>query len=782
MAVWRGIVAGLGSVLALAGGASANDVEFFEKDVRPVLVKHCYKCHSASAKKVKGGLLLDTREGVRKGGDTGAVLDANAEKSLLVRAVTYADPLLQMPPDGKLGDREIAALTEWVRRGAPDPRDGKVKVEERRGELKGKDWWAFKAVRDSVPPVVRDERWVRNEVDRFVLAKLEAQGMKPAAEADRRTLVRRATFDLTGLPPTPEEVEAFLADSSPNAFEKVVERLLASPAYGERWGRHWLDVVRYADTAGCNSDFPIADAWRYRNYVIDSFNQDKPYDQFLREQLAGDLLPASTEEQRYEQIIATGYIPLSRRFSSVAEEHHLTLDDTVDNLGKAILGLTVGCARCHDHKFDPISKEDYYGLYGIFQSTTYAHPGCEIYRHTQDLTPLVPKERIDGELAPYIKKMHELDAEIFRLYTRAAMLDTGKEKNDLKAKVGKLQKERDELIKAMPKFPTAYAASEGTPANARVHVKGDVKNLGPEVPRGFLAILGGQRVQSGGSGRLQLAGWIADPANPLTARVMVNRIWLNHFGHGLVRTPDDFGTRGGPPTHPELLDWLTKRFIESNWSIKAMHRRIVLSAAYRMSVVENVRYAQRDPKNESMWTFNRRRLSAEEVRDAMLAVSGALDRAPGGPHPFKPEVEWRYTQHNPFVGDFPTDKRSVYLMQQRFRMQPYLGTFDGADTNAVTGTRRMDTTPQQALFMLNSAFAHQQAARFAERMIKEEGAAEGRVRRAYRLAFGREATSEEVGEGVEFVKGMAKEQKNEQMAWASYLRVVLSSNEFVFVE
>jgi hypothetical protein len=652
-------------------------------------------------------------------------------------------------------------------------------------------WWAFQPVGEHRPPTVADEAWARAEVDRFILAKLESQGMKPPPEAEKRVLIRRATFDLTGLPPTPEEVEAFLADQSPDAFSKLVDRLLASRAYGERWGRHWLDVVRYADTSGCNGDFPAPEAWRYRNYVIDSFNADKPYDQFLREQIAGDLLPAESEEKRYGQIVATGYLPISRRFSSVAEEFHLTIEDTIDNLGKAVLGLTVSCARCHDHKFDPIPQTDYYALYGIFQSTKYAFPGTEVYRHPQDLVPLVPRERLEKELRPLLSKMEEMDAEMLRLYTAYAKLDThDPEKGKLKSRFDQLQRERDELVKKLPAFPKAYAASEGKAVDAKVHLKGDPEKLGDVVPRGFLQVLGGQKVSPGtsGSGRLELARWLTDRSNPLTARVMVNRVWLHHFGRGLVRTPDDFGTRSQPPTHPDLLDWLTRRFVDGGWLVKSLHRLIMLSRAYQSACVENGDYARRDPQNELLWTFNRRRLSAEEVRDAMLFVSGALDRTPGGPHPFKPEWEWRYTQHNPFVDDFPTDRRSVYLMQQRIRSQPYLGTFNGADTNACTGQRGSDTPPQQALFMLNSEFAHKQAKLLAERVMKEGGSTEQRLNKAYVMAFGRPPRGDEVEEAKEYLSGVESPLKaanvgeREKAAWASYLRVVMSSSEFVFVD
>jgi hypothetical protein len=772
---------------------SPAQLEFFEKQVRPLLARRCYECHSGEAKKLGAGLRLDSRKAWQDGGDSGPpIVPGDTDKSLLVKAVRYTDADLQMPPGGKLPDREIDVLVQWVRMGAPDPRDAAVAhpAAAKAGiSEKARAWWAFQPVKDHRPPAVQNGAWAADPIDCFVLARLEAAGFQPAPPADKRTLIRRATFDLIGLPPTPEEINAFLADDSPDAFAKVIERLLASRHYGERWGRHWLDVVRYADTSGCNSDFPMPEAYRYRNWVIESFNRDKAYDQFLREQIAGDLLPHASDEERYQHTIATGYLAISRRFSSLAEEFHLTLDDTIDNFGKALLGLTISCARCHEHKFDPIPQEDYYALYGIFQSTKYAFPGTEIYRHTQDMVPLEPARRV-AELRPYLARMTKLDAEILEVYSRMAKLDTGREKNDLRARVNDLQKQRDDLVKGLPAYRKAMAASEGTAANARIHLKGDPEKLGPEVPRGWLKIFGGQKLPANerGSGRLALANWLTDPRNPLTARVLVNRVWQHHFDQGFVRTPDDLGTRSEPPTHPELLDYLTRRFVEGGWSIKSLHWLIMLSRSYQMACVENADYARRDPENRLLWTFNRRRLSAEELRDAMLAVSASLDRSMPGAHPFRPEWEWRYTQHKPFVDDFPTRHRSVYLMQQRIRAQPYLGTFDGADTNSATGLRKISTTPQQALFTLNNRFVHQQAERLAERLGEVE--LTDRIDRAFRLALGRAARAEEVEEADEYLRqiepslqaaGVPTNQLR-RAVWVSYLRVLLSSNEFAFVE
>jgi hypothetical protein len=776
-------------------GPSPDQIQAFEKQVRPILAERCYSCHSSEAKKIRGDLRLDSRAAMLQGGGLGpAVIPGEPDQSPLIQAIGYDDPLLRMPPDGRLSSGEVETLRAWVEAGAPWPQDEAGGVPEETGPAASgeSDWWAFQEVRRPEHPTVLDVGWPRNEVDQFVLAQLEAAGMRPAPEADRRTLVRRLTFDLTGLPPTPEEVDAFLGDETPDSFDRLIDRLMASPHYGERWGRHWLDLVRYADTSGCNGDFPMPEAYRYRDYVVDRFNRDTPYDMFLREQIAGDLMPSSSESDRRDRIIATGYLAISRRFSSLAEEFHLTLDDTVDNLGKAMLGLSISCARCHDHKFDPIPQEDYYALYGIFQSSRFAFPGTEIYRHPQDLVPLVDEGTQESELRPSLERMAALDRDIFDTYSLMATLDTGKAKDELRAKWNALQKERDELVKSMPEYDRAYAVSEGEPVDAKIHLKGDPERLGPVVPRGFLTVLGGQRLpeEEPWSGRRALADWITDPGNPLTARVLVNRVWQHHFGRGLVRTPNDFGTRGEPPTHPGLLDWLTSRFVEEGWSIKALHREILRSGTYRMASIEDPESAERDPENRLLWTFNRRRLDAEEIRDAMLAVSGDLDRSPGGSHPFPPVWEWRYSQHRPFVADYPSRHRSLYLMQQRIRLHPFLAVFDGADTNASTERRKTSTTPQQALFILNDEFVHEQAGRLADRLELEAADSASRVDRAFRLAFGRGASCDEKQEAIAYLARVDEalgaaglsDARRPRAAWESYLRVILGSNEFVFVD
>ncbi len=800
MRVLKKYVVVLGAVLTAAGLAQAaapvDGLELFEKSIRPALVEHCYECHSAQGGKAKGGLLLDSKQGWVKGGDSGpAIVPGKPDASALIKAIRYHDEATQMPPKkGPIPDATIKAFEQWVKLGAPDPRSGGASAahvgpfnfEEER------QFWSYQPVKNPAPPKVKNSRWVQTPVDNFILAKLEEKGLTPAKPADKRTLIRRATFDLTGLPPTPEEIEAFEKDKSSKAFERLIERLLASPAYGERWGRHWLDVVRYADTAGCNSDFPVPPAYKYRNWVIDAINTDKPYDQFLREQIAGDLLQAKSIEEQNRNIIATGYLGMSRRFASQTNEFYLTLDDSIDNLGKGLMGLTLSCARCHDHKYDAVTAKDYFALYGILKSSTYTFPGVEVVPNPRDYIPLGTPEQ-KAEWKAYEVKLNDLDAEYNKLSaltrgTRAATNDVAK----IRARMADIRKERDELKANPPKVELAYGVQEGFAADTKLMIKGEPGRLGDVVPRGFLQVLGGKQLpkEEKGSGRKELAEWIVDPANPLTHRVMANRIWLWHFGKGLSQTPNDFGKRGKAPTHPELLDYLTTRFIQSGWSLKAMHRLIMLSSTYQMSSEDDAADAAKDVANDYLWRFDRRRLSAEEIRDTLLVLGESLDRTPGGEHPFPPRTKWSYTQHTPFVDSYPTTKRSVYMMQQRIRKHPFFETWDGADPNASTGARPISITPIQALFQMNDALVHEQAAKFAQRVWNSGKKDADRIQNAFLLAYGRPATRDEVKAGEEYLGAVSLALKEsgtpvEKMldaAWASYTRVLFSSNEFIFVD
>jgi hypothetical protein len=651
----------------------------------------------------------------------------------------------------------------------------------------GKGWWSFRPVADPRAPETKDAGWPRGEIDRFLLAAMESQGVRPSPPADKATLIRRATFDLTGLPPTPEEVAAFLADGAPDAFAKVVDRLLASPRYGERWGRHWLDVVRYADTAGDGADYPVREAYRYRDYVIQSFNDDVPYDAFLREQVAGDLLAnQGPTDQFARRVIATGYLAIGKRFGYRPNNafRHLDLADTIDVVGQSVLGLSIGCARCHDHKYDPVSMADYYALYGIFDGADCTFPGGEEYQRPSGLVPLVPpaeREKLDAD---WKAKIAEVDVKL------AALPKEPKTDAD-KSAMRTLNRQRGEL-EANPPYPVAYAAAEGKGADARIQLRGDPGRAGDVVRRGFPKVLGGQTLPADckTSGRLELAKWLTDPSNPLTARVMVNRIWQHHFGRGIVATPNDFGTRGSPPTHPGLLDWLARRFVERGWSVKSMHRLIMLSSAYQMSGDDNPGGRELDPDNELMWHYPRRRLDAESIRDAMLATGGLLDLSPAGPHPFPPVEKWNYTIHNPFYGLYETKRRSVYLMVQRQKRHPFLALFDGADPNVSTDQRNATVTPAQSLFLMNDPFVHECAAGLATRVLagsQDDGA---RVRLAFELTQARGPEADDLVRAGGFLaryrEKLAATGKSadeaELGAWSAYARVLLTSNAFLYVD
>jgi hypothetical protein len=514
----------------------------------------------------------------------------------------------------------------------------------------------------------------------------------------------------------------------------------------------------------------------------------------LREQLAGDLMPASSEPEKWEHTIATGYIALARRFNvNPLQNMQLTIDDTLENLGKTILGVTIACARCHDHKFDPIPNRDYYALYGIFQSTQYPFPGSEKSHKPANLVPRDQAE-YDSVFKPYLTELYKVTDKLSKTEGEKRAYVEGTNPNrtmaDILADINRLQTEREPLLARMPKIEMAYAVGEGHPGNARIQKRGDVKDLGDEVPRGFLEILSKETPNLRGSGRLELADWVTDPANPLPARVMVNRVWQHHFGKGLVQTPSDFGKRGTPPTNPELLDYLAARFVESGWSIKAMHRAIMVSETYQQAAAENAPNQEIDANNDFQWRFSRQRLDAEALRDSLLTISGELEPGPSGPHPFPNVGTWLFMQHDPFNAVYPSKKRSVYLMTQRIQRHPFLGMFDGADAAISTPQRPMTITPIQALFFMNSELVHETAGTWAKHLTEAQSNERARVEDAYRVAFGRRATAEEVTGAVQYLSSARKTlqeagvplAEREPQALASYLRVLLGSNEFLFVD
>ena len=1235
---------GFGFTGTVSAQTDPQNTAFFENRIRPILVEHCYPCHSTEAKKAKGGLKLDSRDDFLKGGIDGPIVVPGApEQSRLIRSVRHLDADLRMPPPGeggkKLSETKISELTQWVKSGAHYPfatstvRDGSDKP------------WSMEPLRIVDPPKVRDTKWAKTPIDHFILKKLETLGLKPSNQADKKNLIRRATYDLTGLPPTPEEIAQFEGDNSPNAFARVVDRLLASPRYGEQWGRHWLDVVRYADTAGDTADYPLPEAWKYRNYVIDSFNADKPYDKFLQEQIAGDILARQGPPERYaEKVAATGYLALSRRFGFDSENyHHLTIQDTIDTLGQSVLGLTLGCARCHDHKFDPVTMRDYYGLYGIFDSTRYAFPGSEQKGKYRALVPLVPsgesqarwrelqtrfvstgtqpvsilrslddldgdfemqkfaaggsngvlvppwlyegkvsvtqaaqspfknlyafggvgvsiapdageyevkqqfhparakgllyfnidlkvatnpatsmgghrlsigaqgsppileatisrdlisfgkgaakfslplvmsgewhslqlvldlnnrtyegllgipgnvakiprlpflsgsthqvnfllidsKSGIQGKLpgldfdnitiqdapiAPIsfsptglqletISLLEKLRAEAktlagldgdfeaqktgttpalpfhpgpnsgvkiiaqaqspfsnlyptgkqglnmpftpagsyngFGLYlpkpwsvettgslhlafdfrcqngqppndngtgtwrfqlgrshtspaielafnnqtffarsgasidpvavlrpgewhqieinmdlknrkytgvlsTRErktafsgqlahgwvgtidyAFIDSGghisgpkpaldadnflisesppnpfgkplesekfanqqrKKLQELNAQIATLSAKAETFKKdleaelAKGPVPLAYGVSEGTPHASRIQMRGEPDRPGALVPRAFIKVLGNHELNQDtqGSGRLELARWLTRPDNPLTARVMANRIWQYHFGRGLVQTPNDFGTRSQPPSHPELLDHLAHQLVQNGWSIKSMHRLILLGSTWQQAAD-----AKSPEAGELYGAYSRRRLNAEEIRDSILAISGTLDTNPGREHPFPPSTTWGYSQHAPFGAVYDHDKRSVYLMVQRLKRHPFLALFDGPDPNSSTAKRSVTTVPTQALYFLNDPFVHAKALSTAQRLRATAQTEAGQITLSNLLVLGRPPTQSEISNATSFLSAYRAElgatgtANQDILALAAYVRALFASNEFL---
>ena len=879
--------------------ANREQLDFFEKKIRPVLAEHCYRCHSVAEGKSRGALTLDTREGTLKGGDLGpAVVPGDLEKSLLIKAVRWADEDMQMPPKNKLSSAQIADLEAWVKMGAPDPRDGKLVVADPREVAK--KHWAFQPVTRQTVPAPTDASWEKTEIDRFITHSLKQAGISPSKKADKRTLLRRATYDLTGLPPSPTEFDSFMADTSPQAWEKVVDRLLKSPHYGERWGRHWLDVARYSDTKGDVNgrveDFRYPYAWTYRDYVIRAFNEDKPFDQFIREQLAADVM-LERGQVRTNDLAALGFLTVGKRFGGQRNE---IIDDRIDVVSKGFLGLTVVCARCHDHKFDPIPTADYYAWHGVFNSTrdnfedtdlpllepvkpsreyneyvyqlnqlhkeygetrykeeerlrkearekagVYLYATWEVAQPTNTLNRFIfvgqerrlhngffdrwrrflqtrkgddpvwgpwkayaalkPEDWKLGKAGELSKKYADTEAEkpinthvarAIRTAPPRSMRDVGALYSRLLAEVNTqwqnalarqgvrgrkprpLEDSREEIRAALygedrmtPCNPDTNAAyglfsqgfqgrlqgikgrmvalkmtHEGAPGramivkdngsgrNSRIFIRGDARNQGDEVPRRFLEALSDEKPKpfTTGSGRWDLANAIASRDNPLTARVIVNRIWMHHFGEGIVRTPSDFGTRCEAPSHPEMLDWLATWFMDNGWSIKKLHKLIMTSSVYQLTSEEDPRKSQIDPPNKLLYRYNVRRLGFEAMRDTLLAIGGKIDLAIGG----KPV--------NLMADPFPT-RRTVYGMVDRRSLQSIFNTFDFANPDLSTAQRYQTTVPQQALFLMNNPLVVEQARNltargdFRGRVTDDE-----RIRLLYKLIYQRFPSAQEM--------------------------------------
>jgi hypothetical protein len=908
---------------------AAGEFDFFEKEIRPLLHKHCYECHSIEAEKEKGGLLLDSRQGLATGGDSGpAVVPGDVEGSLLLRAVSYEDGDLQMPPKYKLTNQERVVLAKWVEAGAPDPRDHQTERKVKSIDLaKGREFWAFRPVANHTVPKMRlvtEQVEGLVAIDRFIISRLAKEGVERVGLARPETLLRRLYFDLIGVPPTPKQIDDFMADPLPEAYERLVDRLLGLPQFGETWGRHWLDVARFAESSGGGRSLMFKDAWRFRDYVINAFNDDKPFDQFIREQIAGDLMSSGTREQQNERFVATGFLALGPHNYELQDKELLRMevvDEQIETVGRAFLGMTLGCARCHDHKFDPVPTDDYYALAGIFRSTQSLVPGNvsswvarelkpepalkkEIEQHareTQEANAALKgakKElrKVEETLAEIGIYVDDMEAEIIGDWMKSTsnktyfgdnyIHDKGEGKGqkkviftaDLKEageyevrfgytagtnraqavpvtiehadgpttirvnqrerppindnfkimgrfqfnagkavvsvsnentrdvviadavvfvpdaelkrdsvpnqSLAKLRGEVDRLVKrvdALKKskstdLPKAMSVQdEKETSDWHVHIRGEIRNKGAVVPRGFLQVASKTKtvaqptIATGRSGRLELAEWVASSENPLTSRVMVNRIWHHLIGNGLVRTTDNFGMMGETPSHPALLDWLAHQFVVDQWSVKKMIRRIVMSRTYRLASTGESIGREIDPENRLIWRANRKRLTAESIRDSILSVSGQLSMQQGGPTIRKfSQYDWGY--------EFNTIRRSVYVPLFRNTLLEVFETFDVANPNVVSGRRSETILPTQALYLMNSPFVNAEAVRAGERIIRSGATDAERVRLIYRLALGREPSAAETDVVMRFIEESKAGEKSG--VWSALVHSLFGSVDF----
>ncbi len=832
----------------------AADTAFFDSKVLPILQQRCFECHSHGTK-IKGGLALDSRSGWAEGGDNGpAIKPGQLEESLVIKAVRYVDSEFEMPPKAKLPASEIAILEEWVKLGAHDPRTAGTGKQKKGIDLaEGRKFWAFKPVSNPKPPLVKNGAWPLDPLDHFILKPLEAMGIKPVGDADRYAWLRRVSLDLTGLPPTAQEIESFSKDSSSDACANVVDHLLNSKAYGERWARHWLDLTGYADMIGTSNGVFAEHAWRYRDYLINAFNADKPFDEFVREQIAGDLMPSKSTEDHAQKIIATGFlmvgdIEIVNPDKAKMETDHI--DSQMIKIGQTFMGMTLGCVRCHDHKFDPIGVDDYYGIAGMLRSSPSSHkmPNMGVWSTINSTalpeTPaqLVARKKLEAENEQRIaslkveqKKLTDEKATVAKQLAAlgkptapaskvVAATDNAqrdiKTNADTKPATGKdaLSKRRDEIDAQLKKLadtinhaeffkdrtPRAFAMSDGPqPADMPIYVRGNPYAPSNVVPRGTLRVASWEKfpaIPAGQSGRLQLADWLADKRNPLTARVTVNRIWQKLFATGIVPSVDYFGTRGDVPTNPELLDHLASRFMRGGWSQKSFLRALVLSRAYRLSSSNDALAMKLDPENKLFWRMSRQRLDAEAMRDSMLAISGELTRDSGGPALVLEEPEncgaLALKGVNP-----PNYKHSKPRPTQEFERTLYLpvlrgGTagpdrlrafFDFVDPAGMAGQRNQTVVPTQSLFLLSNELLRKRATKLADHFIAAEPNDMARLEALWLRVLNRPITSTEREEATAFlgnVEPLIKTVKGrpalDSIKWRELCHSLLASNEFVF--
>lgn len=813
-------------VRANAQEFTAAQIEAFENGVVPLLEANCLKCHAGA--EPKGGLDLSTREGILKGGESGPAVDLqNPAASLLIQAINYDG--LEMPPTGRMAPKQIEAISEWVKQGVAWPADLKALHFEAPKAAptvndETKKHWSFQPVRKPDVPNVQGD-WVQNEIDAFILHQLQSKGLAPNPKADAKELVRRASYDLIGLPPDPEVVEKFAANPTPEAWAQLIDDLLASPHYGEQWGRHWLDLVRYAETNSYERDGAKPFVWRYRDYVIQSFNNDTPYDRFITEQLAGDELPETTADS----IVATGFYRLGRWDDEPADPelaYYDDLDDIVTTTGQTMLGLTVNCARCHDHKIDPLPQKDYYRMLAVFRGVRrYGDRSDESVRNNS-VTEIDRPEHSglhQAVMAQYEREVANVEADLKKIEDKAKPSFVGVENDEFQYEMNRvpiiekrqgtvltdkeverykrLTQRRKQLQENRPTgLAQALCVKEDVAGMKPTYVllRGNPLSKGDEVQPGFPEVLSPPEPQivnpdnGRTSGRrLALAKWLTSADNPLTSRVMVNRIWQFHFGRGIVRSSSDFGFQGTRPTHPELLDWLAATFIEKGWSVKQMHRLIMTSAAYQMSSRNRTDAYAVDPVNDNFWRYDMRRLSAEEVRDSILWANGTLNQSRMyGPSIYtKIPDEVKAGQSRPGAGwgdSSPEDqaRRSIYIHIKRSLLDPILESFDVADTDQTCPVRFVTTQPTQALGLLNSAFMQEESQKFADMIVEAHpDSLEAQVRMALRRVMQREPSTEDVDRGLQLIANLQKEDKLDLAQARKYFCLVaLNLNEFLYLD
>ncbi|MEC9094000.1 MAG: PSD1 and planctomycete cytochrome C domain-containing protein [Planctomycetota bacterium] len=769
-------------------------IHYFEKHVRPLLVDRCLKCHSAGSETLGGNLRLDSQEGWSKGGDLGpALVPGKPEKSLIIGAVNQSSDGLEMPPSGRLSKHEISILVNWVKMGAPDPRTAKSESRPTVDIELGKKFWAFQPHHGQqiLPPSEGFGVISENEIDRFIQAQQQRAGLKLSPPVDRLTLIRRVTFGLVGLPPSPEEVERFVKDSSAGSLERLIDRLLSSPRYGEVWGRHWLDVARYADSNGLDENIAHGNAWRYRDYVIRSFNRDKPFSRFVQEQIAGDLLPASDHdffsEEWKDSLIATGFLSLGPKVLAEVDQTKMEMDivdEQVDTVGRAFMAITLGCARCHDHKFDPISTEDYYAMAGIFKSTKTMEHFKKIARWNEVSIANPAQEKALNDHARKLQDTKRQLEQVIQLEKEQANTDSvDKLPTEAISRLNLLREAVKSLESSKPELPTAMAVTEyEKPMDLHVHIRGNHLTQGKLVLRGFPSALAGAVMKRPRqSGRLDLADWLIDPQHPLVARVIVNRIWRWHFGRGIVESTDNFGKLGSLPSHPELLDWLANRLVENGWSIKSLHRLILTSRTYQQSSQKLASYQEIDADNRLIWRSQVKRLGAESIRDSLLAVSGQLDLTMGGSQLHVKNREFLFDHTSKDLTSYDAKTRSVYLPVVRNHLYDVFQLFDYADASVASSHRAETTVAPQALFMMNSKLVTAAAAGLRDRLFKHADEPFQRHRLAYQIAFARFPLPSEKDRDMRFIEQLGAGDISEREAWKVFCQALLMSNEFIYI-